>query len=77
MEKELEGVNKRYDALERRLTDSLEDLRIMRIWADKVESVKNMADWLIKIDAQLLESKPSSKELQPLKQELEGYQVWC
>ena len=75
VEKELELINRRYDELERRLTDVLEDLRIVRLWADKVESVQSMQEWVASVDIRLTESRPTSKELMPLGRELDKYQV--
>ena len=75
MEKELETINRRYDELNRRLSDAVEDLRIVRLCADKVESLQNMQDWITTIDSKLTEAKPTSRELQPLVRELDTYRV--
>ena len=75
VEKELETINRRYDELNRQLSDALEDLRIVRLCADKVESLQSMHEWLTSVDSKLTESKPTSRELQPLVRELDIYRV--
>ncbi|XP_041483740.1 microtubule-actin cross-linking factor 1-like isoform X4 [Lytechinus variegatus] len=76
VEKELEVTNKRYDELNRRLADALEDLRIVRLCADKVDSLQNLQEWVNQIEARLTDTKPTSRELQPLVRELDVFKSY-
>ncbi|XP_071485355.1 uncharacterized protein [Diadema antillarum] len=75
VERELDTINRRYDDLNRHLADALEDLRIVRLCADKVDSLQSMQDWVNQVEVRLTDTRPTSQELQPLMREMDLYQL--
>ncbi|PIK37946.1 putative nesprin-1, partial [Apostichopus japonicus] len=73
VERELDVVNQRYDALERQMSDSLEDLHVIRLFAEKLEAVQNMQDWVTSVNVRLEEAKPTSQEVGGLSIELDAF----
>lgn len=71
----MDVVNQRYDALERQMSDSLEDLHVIRLFAEKLEAVQNMQDWVTSVNVRLEEAKPTSQEVGGLSIELDAFHV--
>ena len=68
-------MNRRYEALRKRLRLSLDDLEIADRCVDETMNVQDNLDWITATQVKLERSRPRALEIQPLEDELEIFKV--
>lgn len=75
VQRELDEVNHRYTDLRKHLVDCLDDLHVAERCNEETDNAQDTLDWVQAMNTKLDQTKPKSREIEPLREEIKAFKV--